>query len=371
MQPYSVVLRRRLGSLVLAAVLLGAGTVLAAWKHNQLAAERSSVQPEPVEAVTVATAESRTHRESTTAIGTVLALESITLRNELPGTVRHVSLTPGAIVEAGTVLVALDTSVETADLRALQAQAALADSTLRRQVYLRQYEATSEAEVDQARAQKDVMLAQVERLRANIAKKVIRAPFRARVGLADVHVGQYLNEGVLLTTLQGVADEVNVDFSVPQAVAAGLTLGSTVDVVTTDGAAPISAQLVAVDAKVDPGTRNAMVRARISGTKDLPSPGASVRVQVPLGVTSEAVAVPATALRKGPAGDHVWVVNADQSGTLRAHERAVSSGPLVGDSVLILNGLKPGEQVAASGSFKLREAAKVQATPVTASARRN
>jgi membrane fusion protein (multidrug efflux system) len=370
MQPYSVVLRRRLGSLVLAGVLLGTGTVLAAWKHNQLASERSAVQPEPIEVVSVATATSRTHQDSTTAIGTVLALESITLRNELPGTVRHVSLTPGAIVETGTVLVALDTSVETAELRALQAQAALAESTLRRQVFLHQYEATSEAEVDQARAQKDVMLAQVERLRANIAKKVIRAPFRARVGLADVHIGQYLNEGVQLTTLQGVADEVNVDFSVPQSVAAGLKLGSTVEVVT-DGAEPISAQLVAVDAKVDPGTRNAMVRARISGTKDLPSPGASVHVRVPLGVTSEAVAVPATALRKGPGGDHVWVVSADEGGTLRAHERAVSSGPLVGDSVLILKGLKPGEQVAASGSFKLREAARVQPTPVAASAQLN
>ncbi|HEY1908695.1 MAG TPA: efflux RND transporter periplasmic adaptor subunit [Myxococcaceae bacterium] len=371
MQPYSFVLRRRLGSLVLAAVLLTTGTVLAAWKHNRLAAERSAVQPEPVEAVTIASAESRTHRESTTAIGTVLALESITLRNELPGTVRHVSLTPGAIVEAGTVLVALDTSVEAAELRALQAQAVLAETTLRRHVYLRQYEATSEAEVDQARAQKDVMLAQVERLRASIAKKVIRAPFRARVGLADVHVGQYLNEGVQLTTLQGVADEVNVDFSVPQNVAAGLELGSSVDVATVDGAEPISARVVAVDARVDPSTRNAMVRARISGTKELPSPGASVHVRVPLGRISEAVAVPATALRKSPGGDHVWVLAADESGTLRAHERAVSSGPLVGDSVLILKGLKPGEQVAASGSFKLREAARVQVTPVTASARLN
>src|SRR5215471_5472839 len=170
MQPYSVVLRRRVGPLVLAVVLLGAGTVLAAWKHNRLEAEKSAVQPEPVEAVTVATATSRTHRESTTAIGTVLALESITLRNELPGTVRHVSLTPGSIVEAGTVLVALDTSVEAADLKALQAQAALAETTLRRHMYLRQHEANAEAEVDQAKAQRDVAVAQVERLKATIAK---------------------------------------------------------------------------------------------------------------------------------------------------------------------------------------------------------
>jgi membrane fusion protein (multidrug efflux system) len=366
MQP-SVVRRRRVGSLVLAVTLLATGTVLAGWKHNRITAERSATQPEPVEAVTVATATPREHQETTTMIGTVLALESITLRNA-PGTSSR-SLTPGASGEAGTGLVALDTSVEAADLRALQAQAVLAETTLRRHEYLRKYEANAEAEVDQARAQRDVALAQVQRLKATIAKKIIRAPFRARVGLADVHVGQYLNEGVQLTTLQGVSDEENVDFSVPQSVAAALTHGSTVDIVTADGAQPISARIVAIDAKVDPGTRNAMVRARISGDKELPSPGASVRVQVPLGANGTAVAVPATALRKGPGGDHVWVLATDESGALRAHERAVASGAVVGDAVLILRGLKPGEQVAASGSFKLREAVKVQPAPVAASAR--
>ena len=369
--PPPSVVRRRVAPLVLIGVLLGTGTVLAAWKHNRLAAERSASQPEPIEAVTLATATPREHRETTTAIGTVLALESITLRNELPGTVRQVSLTPGAIVEAGTILVALDASVEAAELRALQAQAVLAETTLRRHVYLRQFEATSEAEVDQARAQRDVSLAQVEQLKARIAKKIIRAPFRARVGLADIHPGQYLNEGVQLTTLQGVSDEVNVDFSVPQAVAASLKLGSTVDVVAAEGMEPLSARLVAIDAKVDPATRNAMVRARISGSEQLPSPGASVRVQVPMGATSAAVAVPVSALRKGPGGDHVWVISPDEAGAQRAHERTVSSGPVVGDAVLILKGLSPGEQVAAAGSFKLRESVKVHPTVIAAVDRLN
>ena len=111
----AVLRRRRVAPLVLAGVLLGTRGVLAAWKHNSLAAERAAVQPEPVEVVTVAVATPRTHQETTTAIGTVLALESITLRSEVPGTVRHVSPTPGAIVEAGTVLVALDSSVEAAE----------------------------------------------------------------------------------------------------------------------------------------------------------------------------------------------------------------------------------------------------------------
>src|SRR6266496_3174259 len=130
-----------------------------------------------------------------------------------------VLLTTLAVV-AGTVLVALDVSVEEADLAAETAQADLAATTLARLERLRQSQATSQEEVDQARAARDVAAAQIARTRAIIAQKTIRAPFRARVGLTDVHPGQYLNEGTELSTLQGVDAAANVDFTVAQAVAA-------------------------------------------------------------------------------------------------------------------------------------------------------
>jgi membrane fusion protein (multidrug efflux system) len=272
--------------------------------------------------------------------------------------VRQVKLTPGQIVEAGTVLVALDASVEEAELEAQEAQAALAKTTLERLENLRQHRATSQEEVDQARAERDVALAQMARTRALIAKKVIRAPFRARVGIADVHPGQYLNEGTELTTLQGVADAAHVDFTAAQRVAAGLRVGDSVAVSSGSDSAAVPARIVAVDARVDPTTRNAMVRARIAGDAT-PSPGASVRVLVPVGPPTSVVAVPVSALRKGPGGDHVFVIAADTTGKSRAHLRPVESGPVLGEEVLILGGLKAGEQVATSGSFKLREAVLV------------
>ena len=79
--------------------------------------------------------------------------------------------------------------------------------------------------------------------------------------------------------------------------------------------------------------------------------------------------MPASALRKGPGGDHVFVLADDGSGKLRAVERLVHAGPVLGDDVVILDGLEAGEQVAASGSFKLREGALVSVAPaVVASA---
>ncbi len=203
--------------------------------------------------------------------------------------------------------------------------------------------------------------AQVARIKAVIDRKIIRAPFRARIGISDVHPGQYLNEGTLLTTLQGVDDSAYVDFSVAQQVAANLSPGNTVDVFSSAGAFAkgVKAEILAIDARVDPATRNATVRAKIKDASQAPRPGASVRVRVAVGEPVLAAAVPASAVRKGPAGDHVFVVVADEQGKMRARLREVTVDAMAGDDWVITKGLSPGEQVAASGSFKLREAALV------------
>jgi membrane fusion protein (multidrug efflux system) len=341
--------------------VLGTGGALAAWKHssNEDRQAASAHAYEPAESVTVVTATERNHRRSTTSIGTVLALRSVSLRNELAGTVREVKLTPGEIVEAGALLGALDVAVEEAQLKAIEAQAALANTSLERKQRLVGSRASAVADVDRARAEHDVAVAQIERAKAIIERKTIRAPFRARVGLADVHPGQFLEAGTILTTLQGVDDSVHVDFTVAQQVAADLHAGDTVEIVTRADAPATRARIVAIDARVDRSTRNAAVRARIDAVTTSPAPGTSVRVRVPTGPGKPAVAIPASALRRGPAGDQVFVIAKDAQGQLRAKARTVKTGAASGDEVLIVSGLAAGEQVAASGSFKLRESALV------------
>ncbi len=338
-------------------MVITSGIGLIAWKYGsiQQQAAASAHQPEPMESVATALAQEVDHRQITTSIGTVLALRSITLRNELPGTVRQVRLTPGQVVETGTVLVALDVSVEEAELKAQEAQSALAKTVLDRRLGLHQELATTQEEVDRAHADLDVALAQIARTKAIIARKTVRAPFRSRIGISDVHPGQYLNEGTQLTTLQGLDDALHVDFTVAQQVAAGLREGDSVDVFAADQSTPISARIVAIDARVDPITRNATVRAKIPRADHAPSPGASVRVRVPVGISRKAVAVPVSALRKGPGGDQVFVVTPDKDGRTRVHAQQVESGVMFDDQVVILSGLSAGERVAASGSFKLRE----------------
>ena len=181
--------------------------------------------------------------------------------------------------------------------------------------------------MDQARAERDVALAQIARTRAIIARKTIRAPFRARVGIADVHPGQYLNEGTELTTLQGVDDAAHVDFTVAQRVAAGLRGGR-------HGRGHRRRRRVADRGRASWRSTRGSIRPRATRwcargsrtprTRWRPAPRCACVVRS--GRRRTAVAVPVSALRKGPGGDHVFVIAADEEGKTRAHLRPVRSG---------------------------------------------
>jgi RND family efflux transporter MFP subunit len=359
-------------SLGLIAALGAGGVGLAAWKRADIkkSMEAAATMPEPAESIVTVPAGEVDHRSSTVAVGTVLALRSITLRNEMAGTVVKANLTPCKIVEAGAVLVALDVSVEEAELRAQEAQVALAETTLKRMQRLSSEDAAPVVDLDRAQAERDIALAQAARTKAVMVRKTITAPFRARVGISDVHPGQYLEEGSQLTTLQGVDEAVHVDFTVTQVVAAGLKEGDNVEILSGGDRAPLVAEIVALDARVDPRNRSSVIRARLDDAKQAPTPGASVRVRVPVGESRKVVTVPVSALRRGPEGDHVFVIGNDPQGKPRSQQRLVRSGAMNGDLVVIESGLKPGEIVASAGSFKLREGAlvSVAAAPKSAAA---
>lgn len=353
-------LRRTAASLLLLAVVAGAAYGLWVWKARHTAAAAAVTHPEYVVAVEAAEVRTRSHARTSTSIGTVRALQSITLRNELPGTVRTVALQSGQVVDAGTLLVELDVSVEQAELQALQAEAALATTMLERMEKALAQQGASAADVDRARAQHDMARANVDRAKAMIERKRVRAPFRARVGMVDLHLGQYLQPGTELTTLQGVDDAVHVDFALPQDTAAKLAVGGTVDVGIGDTFVP--AAIVAIDARVEESTRNTWLRALLRGAASLPAPGASVRVRAPVETAREVTVVPVSALRRSPGGEHLFVIAPAADGKLRAELRRVTAGSSIGDEVVIAAGVKAGERVAAGGSFKLQPGFLVQIT---------
>ena len=237
------------------------------------------------------------------------------------------------------MLVALDVSVEEAELKAQRGagRARARRSSARMRALERATAPRPRWSVDRARAERDVALAQIARTKAVIARKTIRAPFRARVGIADVHPGQYLNEGTELTTLQGVDDAAHVDFTVAQHVAAGLRDGRQRRRLRRRRRRRRSRRRSSrVDARVDPATRNAMVRARIDGAAGAPAPGASVRVRVPVGPAAHGRRRPGERAAQGPGRRSRVRHRARTRKARRARTlRRCRAAPLLGDEVLI------------------------------------
>ncbi|MFO0829298.1 MAG: efflux RND transporter periplasmic adaptor subunit [Phycisphaerales bacterium] len=368
-------------------VALGAvGSGLFLYKKHQFEAAMSAPpMPEPAEAAILVEARRVPWQPMSDLVGTAFSLRSVRMSNELAGTVKEVRFQSGSVVEAGQPLLTLDDSTARADLEAAEAAVRVAQASVdvgesKRRLAESEWNRVKEAgaqnaatptEIDRRRAEVDQAVSELERLRAEVdqaqarveqvkvrvAKHVIRAPFRGRAGIRNVHEGQYLAEGTTFVLLEEVADKIYLDFAIPQEylarVAPGLTVLATCNAL---GDQPLAIEVVAVDATVNNDTRNVRVRGIVDNHEGRIRPGMFVQIRVPTEATKEYVVVPATAIRRATVGDHVWVVApAESPDKLRAKQRAVKLGPSVGEDVIVLEGLQPGERIAAGGSFKMRE----------------
>ena len=343
-------------------VLVGA---LAGFKVLQIKAaiaQASSFQPPP-EAVTTVVAKRAEWPASLSAIGTVAAVQGVTVSADLPGIVERIAIDSGRTVRAGEVLVALDTRQEQAQLAAAAAQLELARLNLDRLRGLAAEGITSRADLDQVVAQHAQAVARVGEIRATIERKRIRAPFSGLLGIRQVNLGQYLNGGDPVVPLQSL-NPIYVNFDVPQQEASRLRAGGEVTVTAEGEAKPFKGRITAVDSVVNEATRNVTVQATLPNPDGRLHPGMFVETQVGAGAASSVVALPASSISYAPYGDSVFIVE-DVKGpkgeTYRGvRQQVVKLGASRGDQVAVLTGLDAGAEVVTSGVFKLRNGAAVR-----------
>jgi membrane fusion protein (multidrug efflux system) len=317
----------------------------------------------PPEAVTTASVEAVKWQPARPAIGSLVAERGVTLGAELPGTVRAISFESGSAVKRGDVLVKLDTSAEEAQLAAALADASLARLTLGRARRLREGQANAQADLDAAEARAAQADATVATLRANIAKKTIRAPFDGRISIRQVELGQVVSPGTPIASLQSVSP-IHADFWLPQQALAELSPGQRVRMRTDafrdrtwDG------EITTVNPEVDAATRNVRVRATFPNPDGNLRPGMYANVEVLSTKERSVLVIPATAVMFAPYGDSVFAVEekkdeAGQTVTV-VRQKFVRTGDRRGDLVAVVSGLAPGETVVSSGAFKLRNGTAV------------
>ena len=325
-------------------------------------AQGMSWQPPP-EAVTTVVTQEEEWPASLSGIGSVAAVHGVTVSADLPGMVGKIGFDSGHRVEAGDVLVELDTSQERAQLAAVEAQRDLVRLNLDRSRQLLDKGVIAQAEYDQIAAEAKQAEARVGEIRATIQRKVIRAPFAGVLGLRQVNLGQYLNPGDAVVPLQSM-DPVYVNFSLPQQDVAALRIGAEVNVAADSIAiGRATGRITAINSVVDEATRNVQVQATFQNPGGELRPGMFMDVQVVLGSSSRVIALPASAISYAPYGNSVYIVG-DVKGpngkTFRGvRQQFVKVGGARGDQIAVLSGVQPGDEVVTSGVFKLRNGAAI------------
>lgn len=320
----------------------------------------------PPEAVSSALTTKQSWQGSMTAVGTIAPVKGVALSNDSAGVVSKINFESGALVKQGQVLVELDTSVERAQLASATVQRDLAQVNVTRSRALIKEQVTTQAQLDSDEAQVKAQATSAQTIQAQIARKIVRAPFAGRLGIRAVNVGQYLNPGTQLTILQAVG-AVFVDFSLPQQVLETMKVGMPVKVSIAGSNEPaLDGNIAAVDPTIDSATRMIKLRASVPNPGDKLYPGMFANVAVLLPNQGEVVTAPQTAIVHASFGDSVFVVEdkkpgspgADKSpsgATIKiARQQFIRTGETRGDFVAILDGVTAGQELVTAGAFKLR-----------------
>lgn len=318
-------------------------------------------QPPP-EAVTTVIAQQDAWQTTLNAIGTVAAVNGVTVSADLPGVVESITFDSGRPVKQGDILVRLDTKQERAQLASAEAQRELARLDLERNQGLLSTQIIPRAQYDTAAANFKSADAAVAQVRATIDRKTIRAPFAGVLGIRQVNLGQYLSGGSPIVSLQSLRP-VYVNFMVPQQEIGRVSAGSAVEVTSDSLPAPEAGKIAAFDSKVDEATRNVGVQALFDNRNARLHPGMFVEVKLTRGAKTSAITLPASAISYAPFGDSVFIVEMikgpDGKSYRGVRQQFVKLGGARGDQVAVLTGVKAGDEVVTSGVFKLRPGAAV------------
>ncbi len=320
-------------------------------------------QPAVYETVSTTEAKSETWQESLTSVGTLTAVQGVTVAAELDGKIVEIDFEAGSMVNAGDVLVRQDTAAEEAQLRSAEATVELARVNLKRTKELLDKATVSQAQFDADAATAKQAAAAADNIRATIAKRTIKAPFSGRLGIRLVNLGQNLKAGDSIVSLQAL-NPIFADFYIPQEQMSQLSTGLAVRLSGDAISGSVEGKVTAISPDIDATTRNVRVQATVDNTAGKLHPGMYVDVAVELPIINKVLTIPATSVVYAPYGDTVYIVDSstDAAGEKQqvVRQLIVRLGVRKGDFVEVLSGLKAGDTIVTSGVFRLRPGTAVK-----------
>jgi len=284
-----------------------------------------------------------------TAVGALIAEDSVILRPEIDGRIDKIQFSEGQPVKKGALVVTLDAAEQRARVAAAEADLKLAESRFKRSEELVAQNFISRQALDEARANLDIARARMNQEQVALDKTVIRAPFAGVVGLRQVSPGAYVKKGDDIVRLDALS-KLKLEVPVPEIYLARVRIGLPVKV--TIDALPgqtFTGTVHAVDPVIDVASRNLRVRARIANPRHVLKPGMFARVSADLGGKTRAILVPEQVIVPRGDGNFVFVVVDG-----KAQLRPVKLGQREPGRVEVVDGLKVGETIVLDGQIKLR-----------------
>ncbi len=292
------------------------------------------------------------------AVGTLNSNESVVIAAEIAGRVTGIDFQEGQRTGAGQVLLRLDSSIYGAQRDRAQASLSVSLADWERAQALFKEKAISQRELEEARAQWKLDEASLRLAEVQLGKTVLKAPFGGVLGLTYVSIGEYIQPGQPIVTLDDT-DPIKVDFRVPEVYSSSLYPGQTVQV--SIDAAPgriFSGEVYAVDPAVDPKSRSLLVRAKVPNKDETLRPGMFAQIQLVMEEKPSALMIPEEALLSRGQDKLVYRVI---DGVVA--EAVVKTGQRQRGLVEITEGLSAGDTVITAGQIKVRPGMPVTLLP--------
>lgn len=350
-------MKRLLYVLAAIAVLAVAGMT---WRHvsksQQAAAGKPAAGPARALPVKVATVGTGTVVDAVSAVGTLLASESVMIRPEVDARIAVIHFQEGQLVRKGDALVSLDAGETEAQLASAVAAANLNRSRLKRAEELQARNFISAQALDEARENVNQSNARETELRAKLAKTVVRAPFEGVTGLRQVSPGAYVKAGQDIARLEGIG-VLKLDFRIPEVYLRRVKAGQSVAVgVDAYPGEQFTGSIYAIEPAVDESTRTVLLRARLPNPGARLKPGMFARVNIELERRDNALLVPEQAIVPRSDGRHVYRVVEGKAKLVKVETGVRRTG-----EVEIMKGLDAGDTIVVDGQLKLQDGAPVNA----------
>lgn len=341
---------------VMIAGWLLAGLLLASGCKSE--APPPAAAPEKIVSVAVEELVAEDLDESLTLPGTLEAWEDLTLAAELPGMVKAIGLREGDRVARGEVIARIDPEAQEAELIKAEADLSLQKKNLARLEQLLADRFVSQKEVDETRKALDVARAELHRAQVDLDKSILRSPVDGIVDQLLVDRGEYVTPGTPVAVVVQV-DRLKALVEVPEKDIQYLKLGQPVQVIPASIGGPdgqaLSGEVIHVAYKADPVTRTFVAKVAVDNPGGRLRPGMILRVVLARRSLNQVVSVPLAAVMERESGKVVLV---EEEGVARV--RPVVSGGVVGDRLVILSGLTPGERLIVRGQQLVADGAKVR-----------